>query len=132
MKLLKIFSSLALIIFSISCVNKNDIPGVYVNQKEESLNIDTIKIYKNGFYERFIYDKKSKKLIYRDKRTWKLNDNSNLTLISFLENYGGYSLENVQDNYDEYLIHYSFPINKSPFWLSLQYGLKGDEYFLKQ
>ncbi len=114
----KIRVYLLILLISLSfggCIHKGNVPGVYVNSIKQTKNIDTIKIYKNGMYERFIYDKINKKIIFKNNGSWKFHK-SEVILSDFLENYGGYTSENIIESYDEYLITFSF---------SVKYGLKG-------
>jgi len=125
-----ILITLLICFFFNCCVTKNDISGIYLNTINKTSNIDTIKIYKNGTYERFIYDKLNKKLIFKNKGVWKYNE-SKVILEDFLENYGGYSFENKKEDYDAYLITYFFSVEHSVNGLCLNFNEKMNHYFCK-
>ena len=117
------------VLFS-SCTNREDIYGVYINNIKSSNNIDTIKIYRDGTYDRLIYDKLNKSLIFKNKNFWKY-ENSKVILKKILENYGGYSFKNKRESYDKYLMTYFFSTEKGNDGLRLRYDKRNGYYFLK-
>jgi hypothetical protein len=105
-------------------------PGIYINHIQDSSNIDTIKIYRDGTYERFIYDKANNKLIFKNKSIWVYSE-TNIKLNKFLENYGGHSSENMKKSYEKYLFSFFLAPSKKGGKIYLIYGENDYEYFIK-
>lgn len=72
----------ACFIFLAGCSSKENIKGVYVGSFVS--NIDSLKIYSDGTYERVIYDNEKEK-IFSNKSTYQISDGY-VTFDAFLLN----------------------------------------------
>ncbi|MEN8119841.1 MAG: hypothetical protein ABFS35_05820 [Bacteroidota bacterium] len=110
MKKYFLFTGIVILLFLILINNIEPNPvGTYV-AKNNKFSIDTIILNKKGFYDRVIYNKKDKKLLFKNKDRWTYKE-GRIDLYGFFPNddeplYEGYDFESA-------LMVYSFPLERS-------------------
>lgn len=90
-------------------IENEELTGVY-DIKGYNNTIDTLKIFDDGTYDRSLYAKGDKSLIYKHKGVW-YRDEDRIVLKNYIENYDQKSLINKKQ-FDHLLISCSFPIRK--------------------
>jgi hypothetical protein len=95
-----------------SCEKSNDdFLGVYTTIHNKK-TIDTLFLYSNGLYERFLYRKNDSSLVFKNQSTWQFNDdriNFENFLIDKDEEYPNKEGENY---FNDILVAASLPIKK--------------------
>lgn len=92
-----------------SCTKTKDLIGIYTIDNLE-YSLDTLKLNANGIYERNLFGKKDRKVLFRHNGKWSFNE-GRIKLFNFLQNSDSNYHKSIP-NFDNVLRTSSFPVDQ--------------------